>query len=101
MTNLGECGLVIQQEQAGTVTSAGEEPSSEISVRENSLDEEKPTESTTTHLYALQDEGRMSSCPKVRGQKANSVFTSSRKSPKMRNTAFSFSFLNTIIMNYA
>lgn len=36
MTNLGECGLVIQQEQAGTVTSAGDEPSSEISVRENS-----------------------------------------------------------------
>lgn len=34
MTNLGECGLVIQQEQAGTVTSAGDEPSSEISVRE-------------------------------------------------------------------
>lgn len=36
MTNSGECGLAIQQEQAGTVTSAGDEPSSKKSVSENS-----------------------------------------------------------------
>lgn len=41
-------------------------------------------------------------CPHVQrsGDKRQTVFTSSRKSPKMRNTAFSFSFLNTIIMKY-